>query len=275
MQSRASIVPASGYSPTLGTSAAPWSAVHALAVLPPAATELTIASGAVAITQGVHTVDTEADASSDALTTITGGTAGQVLQIRPASAARTVILTHGIGSNLIACPGGVDLSLAEATDAATLVYNGTQWVVLSVSTLAAAPYLGAADTQVLATVTATGGTGGATAGTATVTLTRLDGSALESAREVFVHTNLSANTIGQYVSTVTFATGAAGSVVASGNGWALVRTNASGVCTFVPSDSEDEVVYFTAATAIGGVSSLTYACAVVGSTSDSAEWTGA
>lgn len=93
-----------------------------------AATELTIASGVVAVTQGAHTIDTEADAASDALTSITGGTAEEVIFIRAANAARTVVITHGIGANLIACPHGLNVSLAEATDYAMLVHNGTQWV---------------------------------------------------------------------------------------------------------------------------------------------------
>jgi hypothetical protein len=47
-----------------------------------AATELTIATGAITVTQSQHTVDTEADAASDDLDTISGGTAGR----RPVSA---------------------------------------------------------------------------------------------------------------------------------------------------------------------------------------------
>lgn len=101
-----------------------------------AATELTIATGAIAVTQGVHTVDTEADAASDALTDITGGTAEEVVLLRPANAARTVVITHAIGADKIACPGAQDISLAEATDWAMLAYDGTQWIVLAFSTLA-------------------------------------------------------------------------------------------------------------------------------------------
>lgn len=93
-----------------------------------AATELTIASGTVAVTQGAHTIDTESDAASDALDSLTGGTAEEVIFIRAANAARTVVITHGIGANLIACPHGLNVSLAEATDYAMLVHNGTQWV---------------------------------------------------------------------------------------------------------------------------------------------------
>jgi hypothetical protein len=107
-----------------------------------AATELTIATGAVTATQGVHTLDTEADAASDDLDTIAGGTAEEVILVRPASAARTVVLKHAIGANRIACPNGRDLSLAEATDWALLAYNGTQWSVIGHSVLGESMWAG-------------------------------------------------------------------------------------------------------------------------------------
>lgn len=98
--------------------------------------ELTIATGAVAATRSYHTVDTEADAASDDLDSITGGATGEVLFVRAESAARTVVLKHAIGADKIACPGGRDISLAEATDWALLEHNGTQWTVVASSTLA-------------------------------------------------------------------------------------------------------------------------------------------
>lgn len=101
-----------------------------------AATELTIASGTVARTQVVHTIDTESDAASDDLDTVTGGGAEQILLIRPASAARTVVVKHSIGANGFACPGGQDISLAEGTDWLLAAHDGTQWVVLAFNTLA-------------------------------------------------------------------------------------------------------------------------------------------
>lgn len=100
-----------------------------------AATELTIASGVVAVTQLVHVVDTEADASSDDLDSLTGGQAEQIVMVRPASGARTVVLKHAIGANKIATPGGISISLAEDTDWALLAHNGTQWSVIGSSAL--------------------------------------------------------------------------------------------------------------------------------------------
>lgn len=105
-------------------------------IIPAAATELTIAAGIVAMTQSMHTVDTQADAASDDLDSITGGTQEQLLFLRPASASRTVVLKHAIGADLLACPGARDITLAEGTDWALLVYNGTQWIVLAFNTLA-------------------------------------------------------------------------------------------------------------------------------------------
>ena len=97
------------------------------------ATELTIAGGAITTTQAAHTVDTEADAASDDLDTINGMAAEELVLVRPASGARTVVLKHGTGN--IFCPGGQDIPLAEATDWALLASDGTNVVVVAKSTL--------------------------------------------------------------------------------------------------------------------------------------------
>lgn len=104
------------------------------------AVELTIAAGVVAKTasKSHFTIDTAADAASDDLDDITGGTAGDIIYVHPASAARTVVLKHAVGADKIACPGARDITLAESTDWAQLAYDGTQWVVLTSSTLATA-----------------------------------------------------------------------------------------------------------------------------------------
>lgn len=59
------------------------------------ATELTVASGSITVTQSYHTVDTESDAASDDLTAIVGGTAGQFLVLQAANDARTVNVIDG------------------------------------------------------------------------------------------------------------------------------------------------------------------------------------
>lgn len=98
-----------------------------------AATELTIASGAVTATQSAHRIDTESDGASDDLDTINGGAAEQVLLVRPESAARTVVLKHNTGN--IICPAAEDISLADAQDFALLVYANSKWTVVAFHTL--------------------------------------------------------------------------------------------------------------------------------------------
>jgi hypothetical protein len=91
-----------------------------------AATELTIATGAITVTQSQHTVDTEADAASDDLDTISGGTAGDVLYLVGANAARVVTLKHGTGN--ITSSTGADVVL-PAAGFVELYYDGTNWQV--------------------------------------------------------------------------------------------------------------------------------------------------
>ena len=106
-----------------------------------AATELTIASGVVTATQGAHTIDTESDAASDNLDQIDGLAAEELLLIRPASAARTVVLRDASvagGAANIYTPGRQSISLAEAADWALLASNGTNVVVIAYRTQALA-----------------------------------------------------------------------------------------------------------------------------------------
>jgi len=93
------------------------------------ATELTIASGVITVTQNYHKVDTQSDASTDDLDTITAGTnvgAGFILYLRVESAARTVVLKAGTGGadNLDI---GSDVTLDESYKTQSLVYDGTNW----------------------------------------------------------------------------------------------------------------------------------------------------
>jgi len=91
------------------------------------ATELTIASGVITVTQSMHTVDTESDAASDDLDTITGAD-GDVLYLLPADDARTVVLKHGTGN--IVTGDGSDRSLDNTGRAAHLVRFGSTWVLV-------------------------------------------------------------------------------------------------------------------------------------------------
>jgi len=93
------------------------------------AVALTIASGAITKTRSHHTVDTEGGASADYLDTINGGSEGEALLIRPANGARVTILRSGIGNILL--PSGGTMSLDNAGKYVLLIFNGTNWCVIS------------------------------------------------------------------------------------------------------------------------------------------------
>ncbi len=89
------------------------------------ATEVTIATGAITITQMFHTVDTEGDAASDDLDTINGGGTVNMIVIRAANDARTVVVKHNTGN--IWLQGKADISLDDLEDGLLLVWDGTKW----------------------------------------------------------------------------------------------------------------------------------------------------
>jgi hypothetical protein len=92
-------------------------------------TELTISGGAITLTQGAHTVDTEADAASDDLTTITAAKGvGDIVVLVPANDARTIVLKHGTGN--IHTFNGSDVSLDTDDHWVILFRIGTRWLVL-------------------------------------------------------------------------------------------------------------------------------------------------
>lgn len=62
------------------------------------ATEITISSGAVTVTQGHHSIDTEGDAANDDLDTMNGGNPGEILLILPKDDNRTVRIRNGVGN---------------------------------------------------------------------------------------------------------------------------------------------------------------------------------
>ena len=89
------------------------------------ASELTIATGAITATGSAHTVDTESDAASDDLDTISGGADGDYLTIWANNDARTVVVKNGTGNILTA--NGSDFSINTDNKAITLRYDGTNW----------------------------------------------------------------------------------------------------------------------------------------------------
>lgn len=90
--------------------------------------ELTISSGAVTATTSYHQIDTEGDASSDDLDTITfSGSVGTVLAIRSRDSARTVVVKNATGNLRLAG----DFSMSDTRDTLTLIWNGTLWFELA------------------------------------------------------------------------------------------------------------------------------------------------
>lgn len=91
-------------------------------------TELTISGGVVTITEAFHIIDTEGDAASDDLDTINGGSTGDILVIRPAHDARTVVVKHNTGN--IWLKGQADVSLDDIRDCLMLIRDATKWMDL-------------------------------------------------------------------------------------------------------------------------------------------------
>jgi len=85
--------------------------------------ELTIATGAITVTQMRHKVDTEADAASDDLVTINGGATVNLIIIRAEADARTVVIKHGTGN--IWLQGKADISLDDLEDGIMLAWDST------------------------------------------------------------------------------------------------------------------------------------------------------
>jgi hypothetical protein len=92
-----------------------------------APTELTISGGVVTATQGLHRIDTEGDAASDDLDTITATYAG-LLMVRAENTARTVVLKDGTGNLEL---GGSDITLDDNDRMIILQYDSglSKWVV--------------------------------------------------------------------------------------------------------------------------------------------------
>lgn len=95
-----------------------------------AATTLTISGGVIARTQGYHEVDTTGgSAATDDLDTIGGvPLEGDMLIIRPANDARTIVVKHQTGN--IWLTGKADISLDDVADHLMMIYNGSDWCEL-------------------------------------------------------------------------------------------------------------------------------------------------
>ena len=89
----------------------------------------TISSGAIAYTGAYMLVDTEGGASQDELTTINGGSDGDILIIKQANDARGITFKHAGGN--INLTNGIEFSLRNIRDRITLMYDSAFWVEIS------------------------------------------------------------------------------------------------------------------------------------------------
>ena len=90
-------------------------------------TELTVASGVITPTGSYHTLDTESDASTDDLDTITAGKQGDILVLRAIENTRTIVVKDATGNIRLAS----DFSLDGVSDTLLLIFFSASWVELS------------------------------------------------------------------------------------------------------------------------------------------------
>jgi hypothetical protein len=126
-------------------------------------TELTIASGAITPTQNLHSVDTQGDAASDDLDTITVAgdvSQGFILTLQVADPARTVVLKTGTSGADNLDIGPSDITLDESYTTQSLIYDGTNWKTFSYATsptfASLSPLTTRGDTLVATSGTVTG-----------------------------------------------------------------------------------------------------------------------
>jgi hypothetical protein len=91
--------------------------------------ELTISSGAVEATKSFHKIDTEADASTDNLDNITGGSDGDILVLTSVSGTRDIVLRHSNGN--LRLTDATNFTLGTSADTIMLVFNGTNWLQIA------------------------------------------------------------------------------------------------------------------------------------------------
>ena len=107
----------------------------------------------------------------------------------------------------------------------------------------------------------------------TLQLNRLDGStAIAAARQVMIMTSTTQYApAGQPEASVTFGTATVGSIIASGQGWCLAETSATGAFACTATNTDNETIYFFTQTA-ARVSDPSKGCTVLASNTDAAIW---
>ena len=102
-----------------------------------AATALTLATGVIAITKVYHTVTPEggAGAANDALTSATGGVAGDILILSPttteAGGNDQISITDGTGAGAFILAAGAVFTMDNVDDRIMFIHNGTEWVEIA------------------------------------------------------------------------------------------------------------------------------------------------
>ena len=96
-------------------------------VIPRTTPNLEISSGVITPVGSYHKIDTEGDASTDDLDTITATKEGHVLVISPQSSTRDVVVKDGTGNLRLHS----DFTMTHADDTLTLLCDGSDWVEIS------------------------------------------------------------------------------------------------------------------------------------------------
>lgn len=99
-----------------------------------AATQLTIAGGAIVPTRSAHSVETEGGAPSDDLQSIglANHTDGRWLSIKPANDTHAIVVKHALGGDgQIVLASGADVTLSGVGAELILRRRGTDWVEMA------------------------------------------------------------------------------------------------------------------------------------------------
>ena len=97
--------------------------------------DLTIASGAVAVTQTYHSIIVQGGGGggNDQLDTATGGAEGDILILKPntSGGSDTVTIADATGANTFILAGGANFAMDHIDDRIMFIHNGTEWVEIS------------------------------------------------------------------------------------------------------------------------------------------------
>jgi len=184
--------------------------------------------------------------------------------------------TAGAGAPTAAEPNGSTYARTDGAGNTTLYLRASgSWVAVTLSDLSAntAAILAQVDMLAVATIAVADAPGGATTALTTVQLYQSDAvTPLTSARQVMILSGAAQYTPRAALNgNTTFDTVTAGTIVASGSGWALVTTDATGLFACTANNAADEAVYFWVASAEAD-DAPAERCAVISSNSDLATW---